>query len=455
MSSGEDHRNTYIDGRPYRLARGRHAPRQRVEARIQHLTRWVIDLDREEPTSEEFISRIERELKIRFYRQRSRSAYRHALTGFLGWFTQKPHEATREDLREYLELLVDGGSGHAWVSVTLAAVRTSFDKMCGRSISLGIGTPRKPKKLPMVLSSKEVLRLLRAAPSLRDKLLIGLMYATGARVSEVVRLQWRDIDFERNIVAIREGKGRKDRQVMLPMSFRAILERLSIQSALDGFLFPSTERGRYLSPRTVQRVVHRARAIAAIPKDVTPHSLRHAFATHLLENGTDIRFIQKFLGHERLETTTLYTRVARLPEARATSPLDVAANEALGRTNKPLESGMAPALGDEGWLKIELKAASAVPGRPPEMLATLHIIDQRSSVQLQGILIREPHSGWVTIDVPPLEVWRDELARLPEARRQRLFDASFFQLLQRELSRRYLAARGTSLPPRSPSASRT
>lgn len=267
------------------------------------------------------------------------------------------------------------------------------------------------------------------------------MYATGARVSEVVRLRWRDLDFERNTVTICEGKGRKDRQVMLPMSFRAILEKLSAQSTSDEFLFPSAEHGRYLSPRTVQRVVHRAREIADISKAITPHSLRHAFATHLLEHGTDIRFIQKFLGHERLETTTLYTRVARLPEAKASSPLDLAAAEACGR--KHVAGGRPPSalLDDVGRLRIELKANAGEPGRAVEMLATLHITSAGCSVRLEGITVREPHPGWVTIELPPLESWRDEIAELPAAQRRRIFEATFFQLLQRELTQRYFTSR--------------
>jgi len=111
---------------------------------------------------------------------------------------------------------VDGGASSSWVSIHLSALRTVFDKMCGLNCTLGLMTPRRPKRLPVVLSTDEVSRLLQAAPSLRDKLLLGLMYATGLRVSEVVRLRWHDIDFDRRAIRVWQGKGRKDRDVMLP-----------------------------------------------------------------------------------------------------------------------------------------------------------------------------------------------------------------------------------------------
>src|SRR5262249_23400486 len=150
-----------------------------------------------------------------------------------------------------------------------------------------------------------------------------LMYATGMRVSEVVRLRWKDIDFDRRSVRVWQGKGRKDRMVMLPESFHPLLLQLAKTATSDAYLFPSREEGRYLSSRTTPRVMHRSLALAKNEKKATCHSLRHAFATHLLENGTDIRFIQKLLGHVRLETTTLYTKVAALPTQQARSPLDL------------------------------------------------------------------------------------------------------------------------------------
>ncbi len=284
---------TYNNGQPYLPARGRYAPRDRVEDRLAP-THAVVDLARQRPTAAEFVRVIVREMRIRFYQPKSIKAYRNALGGLLRWFGSLPHLLTREAVREYLELLVDGGASASWVSIHLSAVRTAFDKMCGRSITLGLETPRRARRLPVVLSTQEVMRLLQAAPSLRDKLLLGLMYATGVRVSEVCRLRWRDIDFDRREVNVWQGKGRNDRQVMLPTSFEPLLREVSKTCQPEDYLFPGERRGRHLSPRAAARVMERAVKIAGIGKHATCHTLRHCFATHLFENGTDIRYIQEF-----------------------------------------------------------------------------------------------------------------------------------------------------------------
>ena len=187
----------------------------------------VVDLERERPKAEVFLRSIEREMKIRYYSRKTIKAYRNALAGLFRWFSGPPHRISREHVRCYLELLVDGGASSSWVGINLSAIRTAFDKMCGRSVTLGLETPRRPKRLPVVLSTKEVMLLLAAAISLRDKLLIGLMYATGARVSEVARLRWRDVDFDRRCITIWQGKGRVDRQVMLAATFEPLLRQLS------------------------------------------------------------------------------------------------------------------------------------------------------------------------------------------------------------------------------------
>ena len=219
--------------------------------------------------------------------------------------------------------MVDAGAAAGTVANHLAAIRTTFDKFCLRQVTLGLIVPRRAKKLPVILSSQEVVTILQAAPSLRDKLILGLMYATGMRVSEVVRVKWKDVDFDRRLINVWQGKGRTDRQVMLPQCYESLLRELGRGFGGDDYLFPGERRGRYLSPRTAQRIMERAVRIAGIKKRATPHSLRHAFATHSFEDGCDIRRIQKLLGHVRLETTTIYVKVAQPSDpARMTSPLD-------------------------------------------------------------------------------------------------------------------------------------
>lgn len=430
---------TYVDGRPYTPARGRYAPRATLED-VCAPTHAVIDLLRERPTPVEFLRTIVREMRIRFYQQKSIKSYRNALARFFRWFDADPHEVTREAVREFLEALVDEGIGSSAVAIHLSAIRTAFDKMCGQGVTLGLETPRRKHSLPAVLSPKEVIRLLQGAPSIRDKLLLGLMYATGVRVGEVVRLRAGDLDFERRTVLVYEGKGRKDRQVMLPVSFESLLRRQVAGKAPEDYLFPGTGPGRHISPRVAQRAMGRAVAIASIEKRATCHTLRHSFATHLLENGTDIRFIQKLLGHVRLETTTIYAHVAVLSERRIESPLDLATR---GSPHPIVEP---PKPRPVGKMRIELAPLSH-DSRIPGAAASVVISGDGPLVNLPGLTIREPRPGWITLEVPPIEAWEEQLRWLTPEQRDRLESPDFYRLLQEHTARRYLAARASAAAP--------
>lgn len=424
---------TYVDGRLYRTVRGRHAPRAAI-VDLAAPTHAVVELQRERIGADEFVRRIDRELKIRFYQPKTRKTYRTVLTTFFRFFGLPPHDVTREHIRQWLEVLVDGGAQSSWVSVNLSCLRTAFDKMCLRDVTLGLMTPRRAHKLPVVLSTDEVRSLLEAAPSMRDKLLLGLMYATGVRVGEVVRLRWRDVDFTRQTISVVEGKGRKDRVVMLPRSFAPMLHTLARMAPADGFVFPSPEdTKRHLSPRTAERVMERAVRLAQIRKLATCHTLRHSFATHLLENGTDVRFIQKLLGHLRLETTTLYTKLAVLTGARATSPLDVLEAE------KPTRPAL-PAAAPKGRLGIEMKLVRDDKGLQGE--ATL-LVRGDPPIRLAGVIIREPRPGFFSIDLPPQEAWADELAWLDRDARARFDDPALYERLRDHLATRYATLKTT------------
>jgi site-specific recombinase XerD len=257
---------TCSNGRVYGLARGRYAPRQPVEDRLQVVASVVEGF----PSRDEFVAKIIREMRIRFYQPKTVKSYRNAIISLLRWFGAPPHRLTREDVREYLLYLVEAGLSSSTVSNHVAAIRTVFDKFCLRQVTLGLAVPRRAKRLPVILSPDEIIALLQAAPSLRDKLVIGLMYATGRRVSEVVRLRWRDLDFDRRLVTVWQGKGRTDRHVMLPVCYEPLLRELSKGFQGDDFVFPGERCGRHLSPRTAQRIMERAVRIAGIQKRVTP-----------------------------------------------------------------------------------------------------------------------------------------------------------------------------------------
>jgi integrase/recombinase XerD len=429
---------TYVSRRPYRAPVGRYAPHTPV-VDLAERTHAVVDLDAAPVGSDAFCDIIERELKIRFYQPRTRKSYNVVLTSFLRWFARPPTDVTREDVRDWLELLVDGGATSSWVSVHLSALRTMFDKMCGRAVTLGLMTPRRPHILPAVLSVNEVRRLLLAAPSVRDKLLLGLMYATGVRVSEVVRLRYRDVDFDRGFIRVVQGKGRRDRDVMLPQSFAPLLQQLRTLHAGEAFLFPSPENQvRHLNPRTAQRIMHRAVSLADIAKEATCHSLRHSFATHLLESGTDIRFIQKLLGHLRLETTTLYTKLATLKAERGVSPLDL-----LTRAPPAEIAAPPPQLppGPVGRMRLEVRYSNDEIGRRGDVVI---IVRGPPDVRLDGVVCREPRPGFLSIDVPPLASWTTRLSFLDDEARERLNDGRFYEALRAHLASRWQTTDPTS-----------
>ena len=390
----------------------------------------MVDLDRQRPTAAEFVRAIQREMKIRFYQQRSIKSYRKCLEAFLRWCGRPPHQITKEHVRCYLEVMVDGGAGSSWVGNNLSAIRTAFDKMCGRSITLGLQTPRRPKRVPVILSSKEVIRLLESAPKLLDRLLLGLMYAAGLRVSEVVRLRFRDVDFDRRLITVWQGKGRTDRQVMLPESFEPVLRGLAAAYEGNDYLFPGVRNGRHMSPRTAQRVMQRAVAISGIRKRATCHSLRHSFASHMLANGTDIRHIQKLLGHARLETTTLYAKVTVIPKRAATSPLDVIEQHHKQQRQRPNRPSV-------GKLRMEFSPAGDVRAAKIKLV----ILTEPRAVCLDGLVAREARPGWVTLDVPPLEAWEQQMRWLNPTQRERIESADFFRMLQEQIPIRYQAWR--------------
>lgn len=424
----------YQDGTSYRHACGRDFIRNQVES-LDDL-RWslaVVDLRTERISCQEFLRRVVRECRIRNYRPNTIKAYRSAINSFLHWTGRLPHEIDRELVREYLDFLVEFRRGRSVLAWHLAAIRTVYDKFCKLDVTLGLCTPRKEKRDPVVLSREEVRRLLDAAVCRRDKLLFGLMYATGMRVSEVVRVQWRDIDLDRNLVYIRDGKGGVDRQVRLPESYRGLFAEH--RAARDGeeYLFPSqgNRRGagnstRHLSPRTVQRAMASTLRLAGIAKAATPHSLRHSFATHTFEDGFDIRNIQKLLGHARLETTTIYVRVAEDGDQHSVpSPLDRLDHEQKSSTLGSFRAH-AKRFEGEGHARVTLECAT---GSGP--------------VYLTGIRASECRPGLWTIEFPAEEAWREQVERLSRDQRSAMRDAEFFESLR---ARILIALKGVRVP---------
>lgn len=430
---------TYANsGKAYRRPVGRYAPYVAV---VDHFdaANAVVDFSVEDCSADVFVGRIDRELKIRFYQPKTRKSYRIVLEGFLRWLGRSPSTATREDVRDWLELLVDGGASSSWVSVHLSALRTAFDKLCGRGITLGLVTPRRTHKLPTVLSTEAVQRLLVAAPSMVEKLFLSLLYATGMRVSEGARVRFGDVDVDRRQLKVVQGKGRRDRIVALPDSLAPVLERVARDANAADFVFPSREDPqRHISPRTAQRWMARAVRLAQLTTTATCHSLRHSFATHLLEHGVDVRFIQTLLGHLRLETTTIYTKVARFGPAVVASPLDLlekgrSARPAVGASTKAQALPAKPV----GRMRLQLTRRDAV------VDVVVDLVDNTGgpAIRLTGITLSEPRPGYFALSLPPLEEWQPALSFLDDDARARVDDPAFYEALRDAAVARFREAR--------------
>jgi integrase/recombinase XerD len=242
------------------------------------------------------------------------------LAAFLG---RSPDTASYEDVRRFQLHVATSGVGTGAVNQTVAALRFFFRVTLGqRDITEHTAFVHEPRKLPVVLSPEEMARLLDAAPGLKYKAALSIAYGAGLRASEVVALKVSDIDSTRMLIRVEQGKGRKDRYVMLSPHLLDLLRAWWKVARPKGWLFPGQNRVNPLTTRQFNRACHAAALMAGIDKRVSPHTLRHSFATHLLEQNIDIRVIQVLLGHAKLDTTALYTRVATKTIREVMSPLD-------------------------------------------------------------------------------------------------------------------------------------
>jgi integrase/recombinase XerD len=241
-------------------------------------------------------------------------------TAFLG---RSPDTATRDDLRRF-QLHMAQQQVSPWsINAAIAALRFFFTVTLERpDLVRPLRIVNEPRKAPVVLSQEEVARLLEAAPGLKYKAALSVAYGAGLRVSEVANLKVSDIDSERMTLRVEQGKGQRDRYVMLSPQLLELLRDWWRASRPQVWLFPGQNPINPMTPRQLNRAVHAAKDLAGIAKRVSPHTLRHSFATHLLEQGVDIRVIQVLLGHAKLETTALYTRVAVNTVRDIKSPLE-------------------------------------------------------------------------------------------------------------------------------------
>ena len=269
------------------------------------------------------------DMRMRKFGEKTQTDYIRAVRNFATYLHRSPETATDEDLRNYQLYLIDHGISPASLNFTITGLKFFFDITVGDTERIGKMQPvRVPRKLPVILSREEVRRLIAASNNLKHQTALAVAYGTGLRVNEVVSLKVGDIDSKRMILRVEQGKGSKDRYAMLSP---ILLERLRYWwraaraqgKMLDGgWLFPGLDPIESLSPRQLNRAIHAAADVAKIDKRVSMHTLRHSFATHLLEQKVDIRVIQVLLGHKKLETTALYTQVATDILREVISPLE-------------------------------------------------------------------------------------------------------------------------------------
>lgn len=272
------------------------------------------------------LKKLQTELKIRGYSKRTAKAYLSHAKRLLEYVGKPPAKIDSNDIKRYVYgLIEEQKTSHAYVNQTISAIRFLFNTVITDGEKIGaIPRPRKEQRLPDVLNTQEVAGILNALNNLKHRAILFLTYSSGLRVSEVARLRIEDIDIERHLVHVRQSKGRKDRFTLLSDVAYSVLIQYIKKYRPDNWLFPGGDGENHLTERTIQRVFERACEKAGIKKDVSIHSLRHSFATHLLEGGTDLRYIQELLGHASSKTTEIYTHVSNRDFRRIKSPLDTA-----------------------------------------------------------------------------------------------------------------------------------
>jgi len=263
------------------------------------------------------------DMTARRYKEKVQKDYVRHVRTFAAFLGRSPDTATSEDLRRYQLHMAQRQVSPWTVNCAITALRFFFTVTLEKpDLVRPLRLVTEPRRTPVVLSPEEVARLIEAAPGLKYKAALSVAYGAGLRVSEVANLKVSDIDSKRMMLRVEQGKGQRDRDVMLSPQLLQLLREWWKAARPQVWLFPGQNPINPISPHQIGRAVTAAKELAGITKRVSPHTLRHSFATPLLEQGADIRVIQVLLGHAKLETTALYTRVALSTIRDVKSPLD-------------------------------------------------------------------------------------------------------------------------------------
>jgi site-specific recombinase XerD len=267
--------------------------------------------------------RMIEDMTVRNLSPATQRSYIHAVAKFSRFFGCSPDRLGLDEVRAFQVQLVTDGMSWSGLNQTVCALRFFYGTTLGRTdLPERIAYAREPRKLPVVLSAGEVVRFLEAVANLKHRVALTTAYAAGLRAAEVASLKLADIDSSRMVLRVEQGKGGKDRYVMLSPQLLGILRGYWRLARPSHWLFPGRDATRPLHPEGLHVACRCACTAAKLDKRVTVHTLRHSFATHLLEGGTDIRIIQSLLGHSNLQTTARYTQVATSTIRGTQSPLD-------------------------------------------------------------------------------------------------------------------------------------
>jgi integrase/recombinase XerD len=270
--------------------------------------------------------RMTEDMQVRNLSPHTQASYVQQVSLFARYFNKSPEVLGPEEIRAYQVYLTNERKlSPSSILIAVSALRFLYKVTLHRKWTFEdmIPAPKKPQTLPVVLSPEEVLQFLDCIPGLKHRTILTTCYAAGLRISEAVSLKPADIDSSRMVIRVEQGKGQKDRYVMLSPKLLESLRNWWRVAKPKEWLFPGDIAGAHISKDAVEQACQKAHRRCRIPKPVTPHSLRHAFAVHLLESGTDVRTIQLLLGHRSLATTARYLRIATTRVCATTSPLDL------------------------------------------------------------------------------------------------------------------------------------
>lgn len=265
---------------------------------------------------------------------RTIKTYIYCVERFFKYCKKDISKVSKVDVREYLERFIEREKAGNTINVHLNALKFLFEEILRKNMKLNIRYSKVPRKLPIVLSKDETKRLITSIKNEKHRLMIELMYSAGLRVSELTHLKIKDLELERNFGWVRRGKGNKDRLFILSNKIKdKVIELIQNESLkYDDLLFQSNRKKIY-HIRTLQQIIKKARKRAKIDKNVTPHTLRHSFATHLIENGYDVGTVQNLLGHKNPDTTMIYIHMASPKMLNVKSPLDDLYSDAKNQEN--------------------------------------------------------------------------------------------------------------------------